>query len=267
MKHVIVCAKQVMDPEAPSGSFEIDATHLQITPAPNVAQVISPFDEHALEAALRIKEADGSRITVLSLGNDLQRDVIKKSLAMGADELILLEDPAFVNGDAWSTAYALYCAIKKIGSYDLILCGRQASDFDSGTVGIGIAEFLGIPSVTLAKSIECINGKARIERVIEDGFEELEVSLPALVTVSNEIGEPRYPKIRGMMIAKKIEPIIWKPSDLELSPNDVGAAACKSQMIQLFERVQEGKCEFVEGETPEEMGINLAIRLKQNKIL
>ncbi len=267
MKHMVVCAKQVMDPEAPSGSFEIDAAHLKILPAANVAQVVSPFDEHALEAALRIKEEESGKITVVSLGNDLQRDVIKKTLAMGADQLILLEDPVFENADAWVTAHALSCAIKKIGHYDLILCGRQASDFDSGTVGPGIAEFLGIPSITLVKSIKCQDDRVCVERVVEDGFQELELSLPALLTVSNEIGEPRYPKLKGMMAAKKIEPIIWGPADLELGPDEVGVVAKKSQMIQLFERVQEGKCEFVEGESPEEMGVNLAIRLREGSLV
>ncbi|GAI54282.1 unnamed protein product, partial [marine sediment metagenome] len=109
---------------------------------------------------------------------------------MGADELILLDDEAFAGGDSWSTAYALAMAIKKIGEYDLIFCGRQAADWDAGQVGSGIAEILGLPSVTLAKKIDITDGKARVERVTADGYEVIEVPLPALITVSNELGEP-----------------------------------------------------------------------------
>jgi electron transfer flavoprotein beta subunit len=152
--------------------------------------VISTFDEYAVEAALRIKEKVGGKVTAISLGINLLRDVVKKPLSMGADDLILLEDPAFADGDSWSTAYALSLAIKKIGQFDLILCGRQAADWDSGQVGSGIAEILGLPSVTLARKIEITNGKAQVERVIPDGFELVETCLPALITLSNEHAAP-----------------------------------------------------------------------------
>ena len=142
--NMIVCAKQVIDPEAPPASFKIDTANNRVIPPEGVPPVISPFDENAVEAALRIKDKQDSKITVLSLGNNLVRDVVKKPLSMGADELVLLEDEGFVGGDSWSTAYALAMAIKKIGEYDLIFCGRQAADWDSGQVGSGIAEFLGL---------------------------------------------------------------------------------------------------------------------------
>ena len=143
--NVIVCIKQVIDPEAPPSSFKIDTSTSRVVPPPGVSPVISTFDEYAVEAALRIKEATGGKVTALSLGVNLLRDVVKKTLAMGADELILLEDPAFTDGDSWSTAYALAMAIKKIGQFDLVLCGRQAADWDSGQVGSGIAEFWDCP--------------------------------------------------------------------------------------------------------------------------
>ena len=200
--NMIVCFKQVIDPEAPPASFKIDPLPIRWC-HPGVPPVISPFDENAVEAALRIKDAKGGKITAISLGVNLLRDVVKKPLSMGADELILLEDEAFAEGDSWSTAYALAMAIKKIGGYDLIFCGRQAADWDAGQVGSGIAEILGLPSVTLAKKIDITDGKARVERVTADGYEVVEVSLPALITVSNELGEPRYPTIKGIMAAAK----------------------------------------------------------------
>jgi len=265
--NMIVCCKQVIDPEAPPASFKVDTAANKVVPPQGVPPVISPFDEQAVEAALRVKDAQGGKITAISLGINLLRDVVKKPLSMGADELVLLEDEAFVEGDSWSTAYALAMAIKKIGEYDLIFCGRQAADWDSGQVGSGIAEILGLPNVTLAKKIDITDGKARVERVTADGFEVVEVSLPALITVSNELGEARYPTIRGIMTAKRKEPTIWKPADIGVDPSQVGAAGRRARLLKLFQPVHEGTCEIVEGETVEEAAANLALKLREAKVL
>ena len=265
--NIIVCVKQVIDPEAPPASFKVDAATNQILPAPGVSPVISPFDENAVEAALRIKDVQGGKITIISLGVNLLREVVKKPLSMGADELILLEDEAFADGDSWSTANALAQAIRKAGDYDLILCGRQASDWDAGQVGPGIAEILGVPSVTVAKKIEAADGKARVERVTDDGYEVIEVALPALVTVSNELGEARYPTIKGIMGAKRVEPVVWKAADIGVEAAQAGAAGRRVSLNKLFQPVHEGKCEMVEGESPEESGVKLALKLRATKLL
>jgi len=265
--NIIVCVKQVIDPEAPPASFKIDAASNRVVPPPGVPPVISPFDENAVEAALKIKDAHGGKITVISLGVNLLREVVKKPLSMGADELILLEDEAFADGDSWSTAYALSMAIKKIGKYDLIFCGRQAADWDAGQVGSGIAEMLGLPSVTVARKIDVADGKARVERVIADGYEVVEAPLPALITVSNELGEARYPTMRGIMAARKIEPVVWKPADIGIEPSQVGARGRRVKLCKLFQPVREGKCELIEGESPEEAGVNLALKLREVKLL
>lgn len=265
--NMIVCAKQVPDPEAPPASFKIDPSINKVVPPPGVAPVISPFDENAVEAALRVKDAQGGKITVITLGTGLVRDVVKKPLSMGADELVLLEDAAFDEGDSWSTAYALAMAIKKIGEYDLIFCGRQAADWDAGQVGAGIAEFLGVPSVTLAKKVEISDGKARVERVIADGYEVLEVELPALITVSNELGEPRYAALKGIMAAAKKQPIIWTPEDIGVDRSQVGAAGRHMKLAKLFQPVKEGRCQIIEGENVEEAAINLALKLREAKII
>jgi len=265
--NMIVCVKQVIDPEAPPASFKIDPSSNTVVSPSGIPPVISLFDENAVEAALRIKDALGGKITIISLGINLLRDVIKKPLSMGADELILLEDEAFVEGDSWSTAHTLAMAIKKIGEYDLILCGRQAADWDAGQVGSGIAEILGLPSITLAKKIDVTDGKARVERVTAEGYEVVEVSLPALITVSNELGEARYPTIRGIMAAKKKEPVIWKLADIGGEPSQVGAAGRRTKLLKLFQPVREGKCEIIEGESPEEAAMNLALKLREAKLL
>ncbi len=265
--NMIVCFKQVIDPEAPPASFKVDTSANKVVPPPGVPPVISPFDEQAIEAALRIKDAQGGKITAITLGINLLRDVVKKPLSMGADELVLLEDEAFTEGDGWSTAYALAMAIKKIDEYDLIFCGRQAADWDAGQVGSGIAEILGVPSVTLAKKIDVVDGKARVERVTPDGYDVVEVPLPALITVSNELGEARYPTIKGIMTAKRKEPIIWKPADIGVDPSQLGAPGRRTKLLRLFQPVREGKCEIVEGETPEEAAVNLAAKLRETKVL
>ncbi len=265
--NMIVCIKQVIDPEAPPVSFKIDPSSNKVVPPSSIPPVISLFDENAVEAALRIKDAQDGKITAISLGINLLRDVVKKPLAMGVDELILLEDEAFVEGDSWSTAYALAMAIKKIGEYDLIFCGRQAADWDAGQVGLGIAEILGLPSVTLAKKIDITDGKARVERITADGYEIVEVPLPALITVSNELGEPRYPALRGIMAAKKKEPIIWKPADIGGEPSQFGVAGRRTKLLKLFQPVREGKCEIIEEDSPEEAAVSLALKLREAKIL
>jgi len=264
--NIIVCVKQVPDPEAPSASFKIDAENKNVTAA-GVPPVLDPYSEYALEAALKLKDVDGNRITAVSLGSGLVRDVIKKALAMGADELILLEDEAFASGDSWSTAYALAAGIKKIGDYDLILCGRQAADWDAGQMGCGIAELLDLPAVTLARKIELSGDKLKVERITDDGYEVIQTTLPAVVTISNEIGEPRYPTIRGIMAAKKIEPTIWKPADIGLEAAQVGESGRKSIITKLAKPQREVECRIIEGETPEEAGVNLALRLRQEKLI
>jgi electron transfer flavoprotein beta subunit len=265
--NMIVCIKQVIDPEAPPASFKIDPSSNKVVPPPGVSPVIDQYAEYALEAALKIKDALGGKITAISLGTNQLRDIVKKPLAMGADELILLEDEAFDEGDSWSTAYALAMAIKNIGDYDIILCGREASDWNAGQVGSGIAEILGLPSVTLAKKIDISDGKAKVERATDEGYEVIEVSLPCLITASNEIGEPRYPTIKGIMAAKKKEPAVWKPADIGVEVSKTGAAGRHTKLLKLFQPVREGKCEIIEGENPEEAAVNLAVKLREAKVL
>ena len=265
--NIIVCVKQVIDTEAPPTSFKIDSTGNRLTLPPSMSPVIDFYSEYAVEAALRIKDAQGGKVIAISLGTNLLPEVVRKPLSMGADELILLEDEAFAGGDSWSTAYALAMAIKKVSDYDLIFCGRQASDWNAGQVGLGIAEILGLPSITLARKVEVTDGKARVERVTGDGYEVIEVSLPALVTISNELGEPRYPTIKGIMTAKKKEPVIWKPADIGVESSQVGAASRRSKLLNLSQPVREGKCEIIGGESPAEAAANLALKLKEAKIL
>jgi len=204
--NIIVCAKQIPDPEAPFSNVTVDVEKMEVVvDAPNV---ISPYDENALEAAIRIKEELGGKITVLSLGRKVADTVLRKTLAAGADALILLEDPAFDRLNSNSAAYVLSRAIRKIGAYDLILTGRQAGDWDSGQVGLILAEYLGIPAISLARSVKIQEDRVLVEKTVPVGYEVVEAGLPALVTVSNEVGELRYVSRSKMMaLLKRPAPI------------------------------------------------------------
>ena len=262
--NMIVCAKQVVDPETPASAFRVDQEAKRVVPAPGIPPVVNGFDENAVEVALRIKDAVGGNITILSLGTGFVMDVMKKPLSMGADQMVLLQDDAFENLDAFATAQALAAAIKKIGEYDLILCGRQASDWDNAHVPIGIAEFLGLPCVTIAQKVEVKDGTMIVERALPDGYEVFEAPTPAVVTVSNESGEPRYPTLRGIMAATRKTPTTWTLSDLNL---DASAVASKTSLQDLFIPVSEGQCEFIEGEDEADAGRLLALKLREAKLI
>ena len=264
---MIVCVKQVVDPEEPPSSFGVDEASNKITLPPGVPHVVSPFDKQAVEAALPLKDAQGGNVTTLSVGHNLEPSVLRDSLSMGADELILLDDKAFSDGDAWSTAFALAMGIKKIGDYDLVFCGRQDSETDSGQVGTCIASILKIPCVTVAKKIDVADSKARIERVTDDGHEVLTLELPAVVTVSNELGEPRYPTVKQTMKARKVKPTLWGPNDIDVTPDQVGVAGRKVKLVKLFKPVRGVECEMIQGATPEEAGTNLALKLREANLL
>jgi electron transfer flavoprotein beta subunit len=265
--HIVVCAKQVPDPEAAFSMFKVDEQAKKVIPAPGLRMVMSPFDEQALEAALRVREAADARITVMTLGAESARAVIKHGLAMGADDGVLLADPAFENGDAYTTARVLAAAVGKLGDCDLVLTGRQAADWDAGIVGCGIAELLQLPVITFARSVGVSNGSVRVERVVEDGFDVVEAPLPAVVTVSNELGAARSPSLRETMRAARKPVVTWAAADLGRVPGDVGSEGARRVLERLFMPEGRGACELVEGATPEEQGAKLARRLLEAKLL
>lgn len=266
---IIVTLKQVPDPEAPKESFRIDEAAKKILNPANVDPVINGFDENAIEAALQIKEAGGGgKITAICMGEEGATRALKQALAMGVDEGILLNDAAFANADATATAYVLAEAIKKVSSYNLILCGRQASDWDQAQVPSGIAEFLDLPSVTAVKKVTAGAGATvRVERLLEDGYEVLDVQAPCVITVSNEANRPRYPTLKGIMAAGKKKIPTWNAAELGVDTAKTGSAGSLTKVTRLFIPKFEGACEFIEGDTPEEMGEKLALRLRELKII
>ena len=261
---ILVCVKVVLDPEAPASLFKIDTEAKKVIPPKGTPPVLNPFDENALEAALKLKERQaGSSITVISLGKNIPKPVIKKSLATGADSLLLLEDDTFEDLDSYSTSNAIVKAIRKIGDFDLILCGREAADTDAGQVGLGIAEMLGIPSVSLAGKIEVNDKQLKIDRVTSSGYETIEVSLPAVVTISSEIGNLRMASIQGIMAAQKKPLTIWNARDLGIDQPQ----ARKMNLNKLFQPVRDAKCEMITAETPEDAAVKLAAILREIKVI
>lgn len=264
MKRLIVCMKQVLDPEAPPSSFKIEPETKRAVAPKGVPPVLNPFDENALEAALRIKDVHGGKVTVMTMGRNLAKPVIMKSLAAGADELTLLQDDIFEDVDSYFTAYTLASAIKKLGDYDLILCGREAADSNAGQVGLGIAEILRIPSITIVGKVELSNGKIRVRRLVSDGYEVIEAPMPALITVTSELGELRPATMRAIMEAKKKPIITWNARDIGVDLSQMR----RTNFLKLFIPVRQGpKCQIVGGESPEEAGANLAFKLWQDKTI
>ena len=266
--HIIVCVKQVPDPEAPFANFKIDPATNKVIPPQGVSPVINGFDEQAVEAALRLKDGRSDvKITVISVGNDLVMDVIKKPLSMGADELVLVQDPAIQNGDSYTTGAVLAAAIKKLGAFDLVLCGRQASDWDRGQEPLVLAELLGIPAITIAKKVGVADGAVKVERVVVDGFETVQAPLPALVTISNELGEARYPTLKGIMAAGRKKPTVWSAKDLGLDFAQSSQNGSKVRMLKVFVPEKSSKCEIISADSPAEAGVKLASRLREDKVI
>jgi electron transfer flavoprotein beta subunit len=264
---ITICVKEVLDPDAVNnyaiaGRLEIgdDGKSLTQTAIP---RLINGFDEQAIEAALRIKDAGvDCSITVVSIGEDPSK-ILKHCAALGADSLVAVKLQA-AELDCHATAAILSAQIEKSGGADLVLCGRQASDDDQGVVPALIAEKLGMPLVTFARSVELSGSTLKITRVMPDGDEGVEVACPAVVTVSNELGDPRYPTAASKIKARKLKPEQLSPADLGLGDSDL---APRAKLVKQYVPTIQGHCEFVEGDTPAEQADRLIARLREESLL
>lgn len=200
-----------------------------------VPSIINPEDKNALEAALQLKESMAARVIVISMGPPQADDALREALAMGADEAILLTDRAFAGADTWATATTLGYALKKIGDFDLVIAGRQAIDGDTAQVGPQVAEFLGIPQVTYVRKLVIDDGKVRATRTLEDGFEEIEAPLPALLTITKEANLPRYPHAGAIMTAYREQTVThWGVKDIGANPDQLGLTGSPTQVKRSF---------------------------------
>lgn len=254
--NIIVCVKQVPATTEVKMNQETNTIIRE-----GIESVINPFDTYAVEEGLRIKDQTGGKVTVLSMGIPAVADMLKETVALGADDCVLLSDRAFAGADTLATAYALSMGIRKIGEYDLILCGKQATDGDTAQVGPSLAEKLGIPHATYVRKITAIgDGRIQCQRLTDDGYDNIELTLPALITVVKEINEPRLPSIKNMMRAKKTEVTIWTADDVDADKAQCGLQGSPTQVIKTFVPVHDVKSEMFEG-TSEEQAQKLADRL------
>ena len=259
---IVVCMKVVVDPEAPYHTFTVDREQKKVVAPTGLPPVFSPFDENALECALRIKDECESRVTVLSMGRSIPRTLSQTALATGADRAIAVEDPRFDNLDPISTAAVLAASIRRIGKFDLVFTGRQAADWDAGLVWAGLAEYLDLPCVTVAQKAELQEGKMVVERCVSDGVEIVESELPVLVTFSNEAGELRNVSLPALMDAKRREISKWSASDVGFEQASVMELRELSlPALEIVDRY------MVEGEDSHSKGRNLARKLAEDGII
>ena len=266
--HIVVCVKQIPNPEIAASQFRVDEQAMKVVPLPGTAWVMSPFDEQALEAALRLRDNGmTARITVMTLGPESARAALKHGLAMGADDAVLIVDAGLDSGNGYTTVHVLTAAIRKLGDCDLILTGRQAADWDSGVVGCGIAEMLMLPVITFARSVEAKDGVVRVERVVENGFDVIEAPLPVVVTVSNELGKARTPTLRETMRASRKPVTAWAAADFGIDAAQLAHDRARRALQRLFIPVDDNRCEFIAGDTPQAQAANLVQRMREAKAL
>lgn len=264
--HIIVCIKQVYDPEIPPAKFKVDTGALKVVPPEGIPPVINPYDGNAVELALRLKDQYGGKITVLTVGGGAI-DAVRHALAMGADEAFILHDAIFDGSDSFSTAAILAHAIKKVGSFDLVLFGREAADWDEGIVGSIVADTLVLPLVTLTKAIEAHGQELHVTRTTLSGDQVFAVPCPAAATVGSEVGKPRLPSGMGIIQAIRKQIPVWNATEIGIAPAEVGAAAARRKLVKLFIPERGRSCEIITAKTPEESGAMLADRLREVGIL
>ena len=262
--HIAVCAKQVLDPDGVNsyalwGRLGVDESGRAFDKAGDIPRILNAYDEQATEAALRIRD-DGVELTITALaaGDEDAPAVLKRCVAMGADAAVHIVDPQAQAADGFLTARLLAAAIRELGDVDLVLCGRQGSDYDQGAVPAVLAELLDCAYVTMASDVRVDGDGLRVVCVTPDGDEEVHVTLPAVVTVSNEIGQARYPSSRGMMTARRNPPAVREASELL-----DGDAAHAVEVVQLMVPDVQGQCEIVAGDSAEAKTQELMRRLQE----
>lgn len=261
---IVVCVKQVPD------TADIKWTENNTMVREGVESIMNPFDEYAVETAVRIKEANpDTTITVLTMGPSQAKDVLKRSIAMGADEAILISDKKFAGADTQATSRTLAAAIKnKIGEFDLILCGMFAIDGDTAQTGPSVAEHLGIAQVTYAKELEYTGGQSiTIKREVDEGTQKAEMMLPGVICMLKCDYEPRKPSIKGTMKANKTQIPEYNLEDIGLAPEQVGIKGSPTFVSKAFRPEAREAGEMIQAASAQEAAQALVEKLKNDKIL
>jgi electron transfer flavoprotein alpha/beta subunit len=245
--NIIVCIKQVPD----TNEVKIDPKTGTLI-REGVPTIMNPDDKHALIEAVKIKDNNGGKVIVVSMGPPQAEEALREALALGADEAILLCDRAFAGSDTWATANALGSAIKTIGDYDLLLFGRQAIDGDTAQVGPQVAEFLKVPQITYAQKIEVNDGKVKVERQMEEGYEVIEAKLPCLITCVAEINDIEYSSLQGIKTAYREKEVkVWSVDDAKADKSKVGLLSSPTAVKKSFTPPAKGQGQILRGTTKE----------------
>ena len=262
--HVVVCVKQT-----PDSAAKVSVENGKVTWG-DASLVVNPWDEYAIEEAIRLKEKHGGKASAISLGPDTAREALKTCLAMGCDEAILITDPAFEGSDAVQTSYVLAKAIEKFGDVDVVLFGKQAIDGDTGLVPVGVARRLGWPPLTFTIKVAELDPAAKtikVERLLEEGKQVVTSRLPAVIGTVKDINEPRYPSFMGIRKAAKAAIPTWSAADLGCDPAKIGSRGANTTWPQINPLpARQGTVELIDG-TPEEIATKLADKLLGDKVI
>ena len=260
--NIIVLVKQV--PDASEVKINRETNTLIRDGVPSI---INPYDRYAIEEALRLREKHGGKVTAVTMGPPQAAEALKEAVSLGVDDVVLLSDRAFAGADTWATSYALSQGIRKIGDFDLIIAGKQAIDGDTAQVGPETADMLGIPFVAYIRKIEQVEGKKMVaERLMDEGYDVVETSLPALITVVKEINEPRIPSLKGKMKAKSLKVTAWTAADIGSDVNKIGLRGSPTQVVRIFPPTPRGQREILSC-TVEEQVATLAKKLKEQSLI
>lgn len=260
--NIVVVIKQVPEIEL----IRVDESAGSVT-LPSGPGIVNPFDEYALEEALRIKEKLGGKVIAMTVAGDRGEYALRQALSIGVDEAILVSDPAFDGSDPQAIARILAAAVKKVGEVHLVLAGKQAVDDDAAQVPAALAANLDWPQVLFVKKTESISAaEAVFQRTTEEGYDTVSSTLPAVVSVVKEINEPRLPSLKGKMAAKKAPIAKWSAADLGIDGTSVGAGS-PSKQIRALTPPPRQKGEIIEGASPEEIADKLAKKLRENQII
>lgn len=260
--NIIVCIKQVPD----TNEVRIDPVKGTLI-RDGVPSIINPDDKNALEEAIRIKEQKGDvHVTVLTMGPPQAEIALREALSMGADEAILLSDRQFGGSDTWGTSVILAAAVKKIGKYDIIFCGRQAIDGDTAQVGPEMAEHLGIPQITYVSKLEVKGNEVIAERTIEDGYYVIKAKMPILLTTIKELNEPRYSPLKGIYKAFREKQVtVWGADDIDADMTNAGLKGSPTNVRKSFTPIHQFNAEIITG-SMEEASAKLALKIREKQI-
>ena len=260
--NIVVCLKQVPG-----------TTKVKIDPQTNtlirkgIENIVNPFDTYALEEGVRLKERYGGKVTAVSMGPPQAEGMLREAISTGADEATLLSDSTFAGSDTWATAYTLSKAINKLEQCHLIICGRQTIDGDTGQVGPELAEILCLPFIAYVSKIEEIgNEYIRVRRMIEEGYEVIEMPLPAVITVVKEINIPRLPSLRGLAKAKIALIPVWTAEELGIDKSVVGLTGSATRVVKIFFPQRVCRSEILQGDLASQVD-TLVSKLRETKIV